>query len=99
MARDERELNKTIRKLKGDVRQLRKENKFLQSELDLLQTLWSEDIAEMRKQRRDKLEKKKQPTCPQCGNTTLDISKIGVWVLTRCGACEFFDRQQIEDEE
>ena len=99
MARDERELNKTIRKLKGEVRQLRKQNKFLQSELDLLQTLWTEDIAQMRKQRREKLQNKRQPVCPQCGNPSLDTTIIGVWVLTRCSACEYFDRRQTEDEE
>lgn len=98
MARDERELNKTIRQLRAQVRQLRKENKLLRSELELIQTLWSEDIDQMRKDRRNKIEQKKQPVCPQCGNPTLDITVIGVWVLTRCKSCEYFNRDQKEEE-
>ena len=93
-----RELNKTIRQLKAQVRSLRKENKECNAKLELLHLLWAEDVDEMREQRREKIEEKRKPACPQCGNKTLTTTYIGVWVLQRCGSCEYFDRTQTEDD-
>lgn len=98
MARDERELNKTIRQLKAKVRQLRKQLDITESELYLVKSLWEQDVIDMAKQiRRDKIkEKKEHPLCPECGNDTLTSSVIGVWKLDRCSACDFFNRKEIE---
>lgn len=91
-----RELNKTIKQLKAQIRSLRKTNKLLQSELDLLHLLWSDDIAQLKQERREKITEKRAPVCPECGNTTITISQIGVWTLSRCSGCDYFHREQKE---
>jgi len=35
--------------------------------------------------------------CPDCGNPTLDVVNVGIWNLMRCGACDYFERKQIDD--
>jgi len=100
MARDDREKNKTIRKLRGQVRQLRKELRLAQSEISLLHTLWEKDVIDMAKnKRREDINKKRHPLCPECGNPTLDVTMVGIWKLMRCNACDFFNREQQEEEE
>jgi len=84
------------KKLRAQVRQLRKQNKQLDAELELLRELWAADIQEMRKERRKKVTKKRTPVCPQCGNPTLDIKQVGIWKLIRCESCDHFERTQEE---
>lgn len=100
MSKDDRyrEKNKTIKHLKSEVRQLRKHLKLAYSEIALLRALWEKDVLDMaRKQRREKIEEKRQPVCPECGNPTLDVTELGIWRLERCGACDFFNREKISD--
>lgn len=100
MSKDDkyREKNKTIRQLKSQVRHLRKELKLAHSELALLHTLWEKDLIELAKnQRKEDINKKRQPICPECGNPTLDITSVGIWNLSRCISCDFFDRKQIDE--
>ena len=97
MARDERELKKTIRQLRAQVRQLRKQLTTAESELYLIKSLWEQDVIDMARQmRREKIEKKRSPLCPECGNDTLTTSLIGVWQLDRCSACDYFHRKEVE---
>jgi len=92
-----REQNKTIRQLKGQVRQLRKENKLLQAELDLIRELWHNDVLDLaKKERRKRIDEKREELCPQCGNPTVNITTVGIWHLVRCDACDFFSREEIE---
>jgi len=100
MSKDERyrEKNKTIRQLKAQVRHLRKELRLAHSELDLIKELWEKDVIDMaRKQRRKNIENKKKDLCPECGNPTITHTVIGIWNLTRCDACDYFDRKQTDD--
>ena len=93
-----REKNKTIRQLKAQVRQLRKELKFAQSEMELIRELWEKDVIELaKKQRRKKIEDKRKSLCPQCGNDTMSTSLLGIWKLIRCTACDYFDREKLDD--
>lgn len=93
-----REQTKTIKQLKGHVRQLRKENKLLQAELDLIRELWHNDILELaKKERRKRIDEKKKNLCPQCGNPTTQVTTIGIWEIVRCDACDYFDRREIKD--
>lgn len=92
-----REKTKTIQKLKGQVRQLRKRVDEVESELALVYSLWEDDVlAEAKANRRKKLEDKRLPMCPQCGNPGLKESYIGIWVMRRCEYCEHFDREKAE---
>ena len=102
MVRDDklREQNKTIKQLKAQVRQLRKHLKMAQSELELMRELWEADVLDMaRKQRRDKIEEKRRPSCPQCGNPTISTNLLGIWKLSRCEACDYFNREKIPQDE
>jgi len=93
-----REKNKTIRQLKAQVRQLRKELKLAQSEMELIRDLWEKDVIELaKKERRKKIEDKRKPLCPQCGNDTISTSLLGIWKLIRCTACDYFDREKLDD--
>lgn len=101
MAREDklREKNKTIGQLKAQVRQLRKQLKLAESEMDLMRELWERDIIEMaKKERRKQLQQKKVDLCPDCGNPTLKITKVGIWTLVKCESCDFFDRSQNETD-
>jgi len=101
MTKDDRyrEKNKTIKLLKSQVRQLRKMLKQAESEIELMRTLWEEDVIEMaKKERRKKIAEKRKDTCPQCGNSTVSATLLGIWKLTRCDACDFFSRINIEEE-
>lgn len=89
-------LKQANRQLRAQVRQLRKQLQLVQSELALVQQLWADDISDLKKQRRKKIETKRVPVCPQCGNPTLDVQTIGVWILERCSACDHFDRRQTD---
>jgi len=100
MSKDERyrEKNKTIRQLKAQVRHLRKELRLVHSELALIKELWEKDVIDMaKKQRRKNIENKKKDVCPECGNPTITHTVIGIWNLTRCDACDYFDRKQTDD--
>lgn len=90
-------LQKSNQKLRAQVRQLRKQLKDANNELLLLQDLWQSEIAELKKQRRNKIKQKKTPVCPECGNPTLEIKAIGIWRLSRCQSCDYFSREQKED--
>jgi predicted RNA-binding Zn-ribbon protein involved in translation (DUF1610 family) len=93
-----REKNKTIRQLKAQVRQLRKELKLAQSEMELIRELWEKDVIELaKKQRRKKLADKRNHLCPQCGNDTISTSLLGIWKLIRCTACDYFNREKLDD--
>jgi len=95
-----REKNKTIQKLKAQVRQLRKLLKQAQSEIELMRELWEQDVIDMaKKERRKKIEDKRKDTCPQCGNSTVSATLLGIWKLTRCDACDYFNREQLEEGE
>jgi len=80
------------KKLRAEVRALRKKLHMADDELNLLQEIWQDEVADLKKERRAKIKKKKIPLCPQCGNPTLDIKDIGAWTLIRCEACDFFER-------
>lgn len=93
-----REKNKTIKLLKSQVRQLRKMLRQAESEIELMRTLWEEDIIDMaKKERRKKIAEKRKDTCPQCGNSTVSATLLGIWKLTRCDACDYFNREQLEE--
>lgn len=93
-----REQNKTIRQLKAQVRQLRKELKFAQSEMELIRDLWEKDIIDLaRKERRKRIEEKRKDLCPQCGNDTISTNLLGIWKLSRCEACDYFNREKLDD--
>ena len=95
MAHDERELNKTIRKLKGELRQLRKLLHQTESELALIKSLWEQDVIDMaKKDRRKRVAKKPDNICPECGNPTITTMEIGIFVLTRCSSCDYFNREE-----
>lgn len=101
MSRDERyrEKNKTIKQLKAELRHLRKQLRHAYSEVALLRNLWEKDVLEMaKKERREKIIDKRQPLCPECGNPTLDITNVGIWKLSRCNSCDFFNREKIEND-
>ena len=95
-----REQNKTIKQLRGQVRQLRKALKEAESELFLIRELWQEDVLDMARQlRREKIETKRNLClCPQCGNDTLTTSIIGVWKLERCSSCDHFERTKQDED-
>lgn len=93
-----RDKNKTINQLKAQVRQLRKELRLAHSELELIRDLWERDVIELaKKHRRQKIEDKRKHLCPQCGNDTMSTNLLGIWKLTRCSGCDFFDREKIDD--
>lgn len=95
-----REQNKTIKQLKSQVRQLRKQLRIVESELELIRELWEKDMIDMaRKQRREAIEAKRRPVCPQCGNPSMSITMLGIWRLSRCEACDYFNREQIDIDE
>jgi hypothetical protein len=80
------------KKLRGEVRALRKRLSAAIDELALLQDIWQSEIMDLKKIRKENIKKKKAPVCPRCGNPTLDIRTVGVWTLTKCEACDYFDR-------
>lgn len=93
-----REKNKTISQLKAQVRQLRKQMKLAESELELIRDLWERDVIDMaKKQRRQQIEDKRKDLCPQCGNDTMSTNLLGIWKLTRCSACDYFNREKLDD--
>lgn len=81
------------KKLRAEVRTLRKQLHIADDQLALLQELWQDEIVELKQARKDSIKKKRTPLCPQCGNPTLDIKDIGAWILKRCEACDFFERK------
>ena len=83
-------------KLRAEVRALRKRLHMADDQLALLQDIWQDEIADLKKARRDKIKKKKEPLCPICGNPTLDIKDIGGWILIRCEGCDHFERNKKE---
>jgi len=70
---------------------------MLDAELELMRTLWEQDIIDRAKQlRREKIKVKKADVCPQCGNSDrYSVAQVGVWTMEKCGACDHFDRKQI----
>lgn len=85
------------KKLRGQVRQLRKRLKDTEQEMLILQDIWQAEIEEVKKQRRVRVKNKKSIACPKCGSTAkYEEKKIGVWKIKRCSSCEYFDREQEE---
>jgi len=80
------------KKLRADIRAMRKKLSAAKDELALLQDIWQGEISDLKKTRKENIKKKKTPICPRCGNPTLDIRQVGVWTLTKCDACDYFDR-------
>ena len=85
------------RKLRAQVRALRKALKEADYERALLTDLWAAEIEELKKKKRATRKRKNTPTCPDCGNPTLDVKQVGVWKLERCSVCDYFSREQVED--
>ena len=88
------------KKLRAKNRKLTKELKRLTADIELMQSLWQAEIADIKKKKAAKKIKKKEdkiPPCPVCGNKTLETSRVGVWTMERCGSCDHFDRRQDED--
>lgn len=89
MARDERELRKTIKELKAHILSLRKQLVTAEAELANVKSLWEDDevVAEARKIRREKLEKvKEEEGCQYC-NVPLKVVILGKWKLAHCPSC------------
>jgi tRNA(Ile2) C34 agmatinyltransferase TiaS len=82
------------KKLRSQVRQLRKQLKTAANELLLLEEIWQVEVTELKTARRNRKKSKENPVCPQCGNDDFDIKKIGVWIIERCGSCEHWKRYQ-----
>lgn len=73
---------------------MRKQLKEAEQERTLLTDLWAQEIEEMRAAKRKKRKEKNTPVCPECGNPTLDVKKIGIWKLEKCDVCDYFSREQ-----
>ena len=82
------------KQLRAQVRQLRKENKAFRDELALLQDIWQAEIMELKAERRERLEEKRIPVCPKCGNPTLLGQQMGAWILEKCASCDYFSREK-----
>lgn len=77
------------------VRQLRKENKKLRSELEMLRDVI--DVDEIKQERREKIIKKKSLECTKCGSIDLEISEFGIYRLIECVDCGLRNREKISD--
>ena len=93
-------LQSANKKLRASNRQLRKELKRMTQDMDLLQSIWQAEIKDVRDYRRDKrieLEESRVPSCPQCGNPTLEMKVAGKWILESCSSCPHFERRKSEE--
>lgn len=96
MARDERELRKTIKELKSHILSLRKQLITAETELANVKSLWEDDevVAEAKKIRREKLEKvKEEDRCKGCNEPIKSIT-IGKWQIVNCPLCGKRERHE-----
>ena len=95
-----REKTKTIRQLKAQVRQLRKKLRAAQDEMELMRALWEQDVLEdAKRKRRQRIQDKRSELCPDCGNPTISTTLLGIWKMSRCEACSYFNREKMEGKE
>jgi cell division septum initiation protein DivIVA len=83
------------KKLRAQVRQLRKQLKEAEQNLLMLQEIWSAEISELKAFRQSRKPPKPDTICPSCGNDTLIKSTMGVWVLEKCESCEHKDKRRL----
>lgn len=82
------------KKLRSQVRQLRKQLKDAEQNLQLLQDIWQAELSELKAFRQSRKTPKPETICPECGNPTLIHSTVGIWSMESCSACEHTDKRK-----
>jgi hypothetical protein len=83
------------KKLRAQVRQLRKQLKDAEHNLQLLQEIWAAELSELKAFRRSRQPPKPNTICPACGNPSLVFSTMGVWVLEKCSSCDHTSKKRL----